>query len=46
MSKSVTVVVYDDDIVEFEEEFSINVLPEDDQLLGSHSFFHIIDNDC
>ena len=44
--KSVTMVVYDDEWVEFREEFSIRLIPEDELLLGSHSIFYIIDNDC
>ena len=45
MVKSVSLVIYDDESVEFSEEFSIRLLPEDDLLLGSHSFFCIEDND-
>ena len=45
MAKSVSLVVYDDEWVEFKEEFSITLLPEDELLLGSHSTFCIIDND-
>ena len=46
MVKSVTMVVYDDEWVEFREELSIRLVPEDELLLGSHSTFYIIDNDC
>ena len=44
-AKSVSLVVYDDEWVEFREEFSIRLLPEDALLLGSHSTFCIADND-
>ena len=44
-AKSVSLVVYDDEWVEFREEFSIRLLPEDALLLGSHSTFCIVDND-
>ena len=44
-TKNVSLVVYDDEWVEFREEFSIRLLPEDELLLGSQSFFHIEDND-
>ena len=44
-TKNVSLVVYDDEWVEFREEFSIRLLPEDELLLGSHSTFGIIDND-
>ena len=43
--KSVSLVVYDDEWVEFSEAFSITLLPEDDLLVGSHSTFYIADND-
>ena len=45
MVKSVSLIVNDDEWVEFREEFSIRLLPEDKLLLGSHSTFYIIDND-
>ena len=44
-AKSISLVVYDDGWVEFREEFSIRVIPEDTLLLGSHSTFFIVDND-
>ena len=44
-AKSVSLVVYDDEWVEFSEEFSIRLIPEDALLLGSHSTFCIVDND-
>ena len=44
--KSVLLMVYDDEWVEFREQFSIKLLPEDELLLGSDSTFCIIDNDC
>ena len=43
--KSVLLVVYEDEWMEFREEFSIILLPQNDLLLGSHSTFCIIDND-
>ena len=46
MAKSVSLVVYDDEWVEFREEFSIVLLPENELLLGSRSSFFIEDNDC
>ena len=46
IAKNVSLVVYDDEWVEFKEEFSIRLLPEDELLLGSHSSFYITDNDC
>lgn len=46
MVKTVSLVVHDDEWVEFGEEFSIRLFSEGDLLLGSHSTFYILDNDC
>ena len=45
VAKNVSLVVYDDEWVEFREEFSIRLIPEDELLLGTHSTFCIVDND-
>ena len=44
-TNNVSLVVYDDEWVEFREKFSIRLLPEDELLQGSQSFFYIEDND-
>ena len=46
MIQSVSLVVYDDEWVETWEEFSIELLPDGDLVLGNNSSFSIIDNDC
>ena len=45
MVKSVSLVVKDDEWVEFSEEFSIRLLPENGLFVGSHLLFCIEDND-
>ena len=44
-TKNVSLVIYDDEWVEFKEEFLIRLVPVDMLLLGSHSTFYILDND-
>lgn len=38
--------VYDDEIAEGLEEFTISLHPEDKLLLSPHALFYINDNDC